>query len=34
MSPQHLLATIYRQLGIDHRAALVDFFGRPVHLRS
>ncbi|HWB09449.1 MAG TPA: DUF1501 domain-containing protein [Pirellulales bacterium] len=34
MSPQHLLATIYRHLGIDHRSALVDFFGRPVHLLS
>lgn len=34
MSPQHLLATIYRHLGIDHRAKLVDFFGRPVHLLS
>ncbi len=34
LSPQHLLATIYRHLGIDHRAALVDFFGRPVHLLS
>jgi uncharacterized protein (DUF1501 family) len=34
MSPQHLLATIYRHLGIDHRAALVDFFGRPVPLLS
>jgi uncharacterized protein (DUF1501 family) len=34
MSPQHLLATVYRHLGIDHRAALVDFFGRPVHLLS
>lgn len=34
MSPQHLLATIYRHLGIDHRSTLVDFFGRPVHLLS
>jgi uncharacterized protein (DUF1501 family) len=34
MSPQHLLATIYRHLGIDHRAALVDFFGRPIHILS
>lgn len=34
MSPQHLLATIYRHLGIDHRATLVDYFGRPVHLLS
>jgi hypothetical protein len=34
MSPQHLLATMYRHLGIDHRAVLIDFFGRPVHLLS
>lgn len=34
MSPQHLLATIYRHLGIDHRGALIDFSGRPVHLLS
>jgi uncharacterized protein (DUF1501 family) len=34
MSPQHLLATVYRHLGIDPRATLVDFFGRPVHLLS
>jgi uncharacterized protein (DUF1501 family) len=34
MPPQHLLATIYRHLGIDHRAALTDLFGRPVHLLS
>jgi hypothetical protein len=34
MSPQHLLATIYRHLGIDHRAALVDFFGRPIPILS
>ncbi|HEV7221113.1 MAG TPA: DUF1501 domain-containing protein [Pirellulales bacterium] len=34
MSPQHLLATIYRHLGIDHRRALVDFFGRPIPILS
>lgn len=34
MAPQHLMATIYRHLGIDPRASLVDFFGRPVPLLS
>ena len=34
MSPQHLMATIYRHLGIDPRASLVDFFGRPIPLLS
>jgi hypothetical protein len=32
MSRQHLRATIYRHLSIDHRGALVSFFGRPVNL--
>jgi hypothetical protein len=32
LRPQDLLATIYRHLGIDHRAALADFSGRPVHI--
>lgn len=32
LSPQDLLATIYRHLGIDHRGALSDFSGRPVHI--
>lgn len=34
MSPQHLLATIYRHLGIDPGASLIDHSGRPVHLLS
>lgn len=29
LSPQDLLATIYRHLGIDHHASLIDFAGRP-----
>ena len=29
LGPQDLLATVYRHLGIDHRAALVDYAGRP-----
>lgn len=29
-SPQDLLATIYRHLGIDYHATLTDFSGRPV----
>jgi len=32
LAPQDLLATIYRHLGIDSQAALVDFTGRPVHI--
>lgn len=31
-TPQDLLATIYRHLGIDHHRTLTDFSGRPVHL--
>jgi hypothetical protein len=31
-APQHLLAMICCHLGIDHRATLIDFFGRHVHL--
>jgi hypothetical protein len=34
MSPQHLLDTIYRHLGIDHRTALIHILCRPVHLLS
>jgi hypothetical protein len=34
LSPQDLLATIYRHLGIDYRGALVDFAGRPVPILS
>ena len=30
LSPQDLLATIYRHLGIDPKATLNDFSGRPV----
>jgi len=33
-TPQDLLATIYRHLGIDHTQALHDFSGRPVHILS
>ncbi|MBI2825585.1 MAG: DUF1501 domain-containing protein [Planctomycetia bacterium] len=32
LTPQDLLATIYRHLGVDPKATLVDFFGRPVPL--
>lgn len=32
LTPQDLLATIYRHLGIDHTAALNDYTGRPVHI--
>jgi uncharacterized protein (DUF1501 family) len=32
LSPQDLLATIYRHLGIEPAAAIVDFTGRPVHI--
>jgi len=34
LSPKDLLATIYRHLGIDYRATLVDFAGRPQHILS
>jgi uncharacterized protein (DUF1501 family) len=34
LKPQDLLATIYRHLGIDYRATLDDFTGRPVHILS
>jgi len=30
LTPQDLLATIYRHLGIDHRQTLTDFSGRPI----
>ena len=30
LTPKDLLATIYRHLGIDYRAELHDFTGRPV----
>src|SRR4029079_17467147 len=31
-TPQDLLATVYRHLGIDYRLTLPDFSGRPVHI--
>ena len=31
-TPQDLLATVYRHLGIDHTQAFSDFQGRPVHI--
>jgi hypothetical protein len=34
LAPQDLLATIYRHLGIDSRATLTDFTGRPVPILS
>jgi hypothetical protein len=34
LSPQDLLATIYRHLGIDYRATIDDFNGRPVQILS
>jgi hypothetical protein len=30
LTPQDLLATVYRHLGIDYRHELKDFSGRPV----
>jgi len=33
-TPQDLLATIYRHLGIDYNKTLVDYSGRPVHILS
>ena len=30
LTPQDLLATIYRHLGIDYRRSIADFTGRPV----
>jgi hypothetical protein len=32
LTPQDLLATIYRHLGIDPSATIRDFTGRPVHI--
>jgi hypothetical protein len=34
LSPQDLLATIYRHLGIDYRATINDFTGRPIQILS
>jgi hypothetical protein len=31
-TPQDLLATIYHHLGINYRATISDYFGRPVHI--
>jgi hypothetical protein len=33
-TPQDLLATIYRHLGIDHTQTLLDYSGRPVQILS
>ena len=32
LTPQDLLATVYHHLGIDHKQAFLDYFGRPVHI--
>jgi hypothetical protein len=32
LAPKDLLATMYRHLGIDHRAEFVDFSGRPIRI--
>ncbi len=34
LTPQDLLATIYRHLGIDYKATIPDFSGRPQHILS
>ena len=34
LTPQDLLATIYRHLGIDSRQSFNDFSGRPVPILS
>jgi len=34
LTPQDLLATVYRHLGIDYRATLNDLTGRPQHILS
>jgi len=34
LTPQDLLATVYRHLGIDPRATINDFTGRPQHILS
>ena len=33
-TPQDLLATIYRHLGIDDSRTFTDFSGRPIHILS
>jgi uncharacterized protein (DUF1501 family) len=32
LTPQDLMATMYRHLGIDYRASINDFTGRPVQI--
>jgi hypothetical protein len=32
LTPQDLMATMYRHLGIDYRATINDFTGRPVQI--
>ena len=34
VTPQDLLATVYRHLGVDYRQELIDFSGRPVPILS
>jgi hypothetical protein len=34
LTPQDMLATIYRHLGIDYRQAFLDHSGRPVPILS
>lgn len=34
LTPQDLLATVYRHLGVDYRQGIVDFTGRPVPILS
>lgn len=34
LTPQDLLATIYRHLGIDHHQTLTDYSGRPISILS
>ena len=34
LTPKDLLATIYRHLGIDHRAEFRDLSGRPIPILS
>lgn len=34
LTPQDLLATVYRHLGIDHHLGIPDYFGRPIPILS
>ena len=34
VTPQDLLATVYRHLGVDYKESLIDFNGRPVPILS